>query len=225
MEITPDAKVFWQYGFVKINLTIAMTWFLMFIITIFSLLLTKKFKETGIYSRFYVTVEIILTFITKQLNDIGIANPAAYFPFIGTLFIFLTLSAILTIIPDYMPPTSSLSTTIAFSICVFIAVPFFGIKDQGVFGYLKTYFKPTVFMFPINLAGDFSRTIALAVRLFGNMMSGTMVVAILLSIAPLLFPVFLQLLGLITGLVQAYIFTILSVVYIAAAIKVREKIE
>lgn len=225
MEITPDAKVFWEYGFVKINLTILTTWILMFFITIFSLLLTKKFQKTGIYSRFYVAVEIILTFISKQLKDIGITNPLVYLPFIGTIFIFLTLSAILTIIPGYIPPTSSLSTTFAFAICVFIAVPFFGIKDQGIFGYLKTYFKPTAFMFPINVAGDFSRTLALAIRLFGNMMSGTMVVAILLSIAPLLFPVFLELLGLITGLVQAYIFTILSIVYIAAAIRSREKME
>lgn len=225
MEITPDAKVIWEFGFVKINLTILTTWALMLVITVFSILLTKKFKKTGVYSRFYVAVESILTFISKQLHDIGIVNPLTYIPFIGTIFIFLALSAILTIVPGYIPPTSSLSTTVAFAICVFIAVPFFGIKDQGVIGYFKTYFKPTAFMFPINVVGDFSRTLALAIRLFGNMMSGSMVVAILLSIAPLLFPVFLELLGLITGLVQAYIFTILSIVYIAAATKSREKLD
>lgn len=224
MEITPDTQIFWEYGFVKINLTILTTWVLMIFIVLFSMLLTKKFKNTGSYSQFYVSIEMILTFITKQLSDIGISTPLIYLPFIGTLFIFLTLSAILTIFPGYIPPTSSLSTTVAFSICVFVAVPFYGIKDQGIFGYLKTYFEPTALMFPINVAGDFSRTLALAIRLFGNMMSGTMIIAILLGIAPLLFPVFIELLGLITGLIQAYIFTILSTVYIAAAIRSRENI-
>lgn len=223
MDITPDQRIFFEYGFLKMNLTILMTWGLMALLTLFSIFLIRNFKKTGTYSRFYVSVEIIISFIHKQLKDIGIKDTLKYFPFIATLFLFLTLSAILTIIPFYIPPTSSLSTTAAFAICVFIAVPIFGIQEQGFLGYLKTYFEPTIVMFPINVAGELSRTLALAVRLFGNMMSGTMVVAILLSIAPLIFPIFLELLGLITGLVQAYIFTILSIVYIAAATRTQDK--
>lgn len=222
MEISPDESIIWQYGYLKVNLTILVTWVLMLFLVLGSFLLTRKFQKQGVYSRFYVTVEIIITFIVNQLKDIGVTSPQTYLPFIGTLFLFLSLSAILTIFPGYIPPTSSLSTTAAFAICVFVAVPLFGIRDQGVYGYLKTYFKPTPWMFPINVAGDFSRTLALAIRLFGNMMSGTMVLAITLGIAPLIFPVFLELLGLITGLVQAYIFTILSIVYIAAAIQSKD---
>ena len=113
--------------------------------------------------------------------------------------------------------TGSLSTTAALAICVFVAVPFFGITEQGLRGYLDSYLKPTVIMLPFNIISELSRTLALAVRLFGNMMSGTMILAILLTIAPLIFPIVMSALGLLTGMVQAYIFSILATVYIAAA--------
>jgi len=107
-------------------------------------------------------------------------------------------------------------------LCVFVAVPIFGIKDQGMGGYLKSYVQPTVIMLPFNIIGEFSRTLALAVRLFGNMMSGTMIIAILLTITPFIFPIFMTMLGLLTGMVQAYIFSILAAVYIAAATRTRK---
>jgi F-type H+-transporting ATPase subunit a len=103
------------------------------------------------------------------------------------------------------------------ALCVFIAVPLFGIRDQGFIGYLRTYTQPTMLMLPFNIISELSRTLALAVRLFGNMMSGGLIVAILLTITPYLFPIVMTALGLLTGLVQAYIFTILAAVYIAAA--------
>jgi F-type H+-transporting ATPase subunit a len=105
---------------------------------------------------------------------------------------------------------------------VFVAVPFFGIEEQGVRNYLKSYAKPTVVMLPFNVISELSRTLALAVRLFGNMMSGAMIIAILLTITPFIFPVFMTVLGLLTGMVQAYIFSILAAVYIAAATRVRK---
>ncbi|MEJ2004939.1 MAG: F0F1 ATP synthase subunit A, partial [Cyclobacteriaceae bacterium] len=108
-------------------------------------------------------------------------------------------------------------TTAALAICVFLAVPLFGIMETGLAGYLKTYIEPTFFMLPFNIISELSRTLALAVRLFGNMMSGGLIVSILLSIAPLFFPVMMTVLGLITGVIQAYIFSILATVYIAAA--------
>ena len=129
---------------------------------------------------------------------------------------------ICTIIPGYEPPTGSLSTTAALALCVFVAVPLFGIEDQGVGGYLKSYLKPTWVMLPFNLISEASRTLALAVRLFGNMMSGAMIIAILLTITPFIFPIFMTVLGLLTGMVQAYIFAILAAVYIAAATQSRK---
>lgn len=110
----------------------------------------------------------------------------------------------------------------AFALCVFVAVPLFGIEEQGVRVYLKSYTQPTVIMLPFNIISEISRTLALAVRLFGNMMSGTMIVGILLSITPLFFPILMTLLGLLTGMVQAYIFSVLAAVYIAAATRVRK---
>jgi F-type H+-transporting ATPase subunit a len=126
------------------------------------------------------------------------------------------------VIPGFKPPTGSLSTTAALALSVFVAVPLFGIVEQGVGGYLKTYTQPTLIMLPFNIISELSRTLALAVRLFGNMMSGVMIIGILLTITPLLFPVVMTLLGLLTGLVQAYIFSILAGVYIAAATLVRK---
>jgi F-type H+-transporting ATPase subunit a len=143
--------------------------------------------------------------------------------FIGTLFIFIAVSNLLGVIPGFRPPTGSLSTTAALAICVFFAVPVFGIASRGLGGYLKQYLQPTPFMLPFNIIGEFSRTLALAVRLFGNVMSGTMLVAILLAIIPFVFPIIMQAFGMLTGFIQAYIFAVLAMVYIASATTVQTK--
>jgi len=135
--------------------------------------------------------------------------------------LFLAMAALCTVIPGYQPPTGSLSTTVALALCVFVAVPLFGIAERGFGAYLKSYAQPTFIMLPFNIISEISRTLALAVRLFGNMMSGAMIIAILLAITPFIFPVVMMALGLLTGMVQAYIFFILATVYIAAATRVR----
>jgi F-type H+-transporting ATPase subunit a len=137
--------------------------------------------------------------------------------------LFIALSNFFIVLPWYVPPTSSLSTTTALAITVFLAVPFFGIIKSGFGGYLKTFIEPTFIMLPFNIIGQLSRTLALAVRLFGNIMSGVMIVAILLTITPLFIPIVMKLLGLLTGMVQAYIFGILATVYIAAAVQEHTK--
>jgi F-type H+-transporting ATPase subunit a len=152
---------------------------------------------------------------------VGLNQPGKYLAFLGTLFLFVAISSLCTILPGYTPPTGSLSTTVALALSVFVAVPLFGIREQGLGGYLKTYTQPTLIMLPFNIISELSRTLALAVRLFGNMMSGVMIIGILLTITPFLFPVVMTLLGLLTGMVQAYIFSILAAVYIAAAIRQR----
>jgi F-type H+-transporting ATPase subunit a len=130
------------------------------------------------------------------------------------------MASLCTIIPGYEPPTGSLSTTAALALCVFVAVPLFGIEERGLSAYLKSYVQPTLIMLPFNIISEISRTLALAVRLFGNMMSGAMIIGILLAITPFIFPVVMMALGLLTGMVQAYIFFILATVYIAAAPRV-----
>lgn len=221
--MSPDDTVFWSHGFVNLNLTIVTTWVIMLIMVLGAWFVTRKL-QTGIeISRWQCILEMIVLSISKQVKEIGLQQAKKYIPFIGTLFLFIGISNILIIIPGYQPPTGSLSTTAALAISVFLAVPFFGIQEGGIRNYLKTYLQPTWLMLPFNLIGEFTRTLALAVRLFGNIMSGGMIAAILLSIAPFIFPMLMEILGLLTGIVQAYIFSVLATVYIAGAVQVREK--
>jgi len=223
MKLSPDQTIFWQHGFITINLTLVTTWALMLVLIIAARLVTRKLKTDINISRWQCMLEIIVTGINNQIKDIGLKNPKEYIGFIGTLFIFIGTANLCIIFPGYTPPTASLSTTAALALCVFIAVPFFGISKSGLSGYLKSYLKPTFIMLPFNLISEVSRTLALAVRLFGNAMSGGMIVAILLSISPFIFPVIMNALGLLTGMVQAYIFSILATVYITAAVQDSKK--
>jgi F-type H+-transporting ATPase subunit a len=217
VRITPDQLILWQYGFLKLNATIVTTWGLMLLLGLGAHLITRKLTSELIPSRWQAALEILITGIDAQIKEVGLSVPERYIGFIGTLFIFIATANLLTLVPGYTPPTSSLSTTAALALCVFVAVPVFGIGRRGWRAYLKSYLQPTVIMLPFNLISELSRTLALAVRLFGNMMSGTMIIAILLTITPYIFPVALTALGLLTGLVQAYIFSILATVYVTAA--------
>ena len=222
MRLSPDEMIFWHHGFLKLNATIVFTWALMLVLAVGSKLVTRKLSHGLKRSRWQNLLEMIVTGIEKQIKEVGLSQPQKYLGFLGTLFLFLALAGVCTIIPGYEPPTASLSTTTALALCVFVAVPFFGVVEQGVGNYLKSYVKPTFIMLPFNIISEFSRTLALAVRLFGNMMSGAMIVAILLTIVPFIFPIIMTLLGLLTGMVQAYIFSILAAVYIAAATRARK---
>lgn len=222
MHLSPDEIILWQYGFFKLNATIVSTWGLMLGLAVGSKLVTRKLFAGAKRSRGQDFLEIIVSSIQKQIEEVGIPHPERYIGFLGTLFLFVASAALGTIIPDYEPPTGSLSTTIALALCVFVAVPLYGIADQGIGGYLKSYAEPTLMMLPFNIISELSRTMALAIRLFGNMMSGTMIIAILLTITPFLFPIVMTALGLLTGMVQAYIFSILAAVYIAAAMRTRK---
>ncbi len=225
MTINPDGIILFQWGWFTINATILFTWLVMFLLTFGSWLVTRKLTSEGELSRWQNLLEVLVNGIEGQIREVSRQEPGPYLPFVGTLFIFIAISNILTIVPGYTPPTSSLSTTAALAMCVFIAVPVFGIAHQGILNYLKQYLQPSFFMLPFNIIGELSRTMALAVRLYGNMMSGTVIVAILLTITPLIFPVVMQALGLLTGLIQAYIFAILAMVYIASASKAHQEIE
>lgn len=224
MTINPDEIILLQWGWFTINSTIFFTWLVMFLLTFGSWLVTRKLTSEGELSRWQNLLEVIVQGINSQIREVSRRDPGPYLPFVGTLFIFIATSNILAIVPGYTPPTSSLSTTAALAICVFIAVPVFGIANQGLVNYLRQYLQPTIFMLPFNIIGELSRTLALAVRLYGNIMSGTIIVGILLTITPLIFPIVMQALGLLTGLIQAYIFAILAMVYIASANQAQQEI-
>ena len=220
MRLSPDEMILWQHGFLKLNGTIAFTWGLMLVLAVGSKLITRKLSTGLTRSRWQNLLEIVVTGIEKQIEDDGLPHPKTYLGFLGTLYLFVAAASLCTIIPGYEPPTGSLSTTAALALCVLVAVPLFGIEEQGLAGYLKSYVEPTVIMLPFNIISEVSRTLALAVRLFGNMMSGVMIIGILLTITPFVFPIVMTTLGLLTGMVQAYIFTILAAVYIAAATRI-----
>lgn len=222
MRISPDDLIFWQYGAVKLNSTIVTTWVLMAVLAVGAWLVTRSLVIGTRVSPWQALLEIIVITIKNQIRDVGLRRPEKYIGFLATLFLFIAAANLGTILPLYEPPTSSLSTTAALAICVFAAVPFYGTLENGLFGYLKSYLHPTFIMLPFNIISELSRTLALAIRLFGNMMSGTMITGILLTITPLLFPIVMTLLGLLTGMVQAYIFSILATVYITAATRARE---
>lgn len=217
MQLSPDEHIFWQYGFIKLNATIVFTWALMLVLAVGSKIITGKLATGLKRSRWQNLLEIVVVAMENQIAEVGLREPRRFLGFIGTLFLFVAIASLCTIIPGFKPPTGSLSTTVALALCVFVVVPLFGIEDQGLIGYFKSYLEPTVIMLPFNIIGEISRTLALSVRLFGNMMSGEMIIGILLTITPYIFPIVMTLLGLLTGMVQAYIFSVLATVYIAAA--------
>lgn len=217
IRISPDSWELFRVGPVAVNATIAFTWLVMLVLVVGSWLVTRRLSTGPEISRWQNLLEVLVTGMRDQIRAVSRQDPGIYLPFVGTLFLFIAASNLLAIVPGFRPPTGSLSTTTALAICVFVAVPAFGIAQQGLLRYLRHYLRPTPLMLPFNVIGEVSRTIALAVRLYGNMMSGTVLAAILLSLVPFLFPVLMQLLGLLTGMIQAYIFAVLATVYIASA--------
>lgn len=220
MDITPDHLTIFRWGFVQLNATIVYTWAVMILLILAARIAARKLRLDGPRSRWQNAIEAIVIAIRTQIREVsGRGGSDDYLPFIGTLFLFIAVSNVLHIVPGWHAPTGSLSTTAGLAICVALSVPLFGIRKAGLRGYLHHYLSPVFFMLPIHMISEISRTIALAVRLFGNIMSGSMIVGVLLAVAPLFFPVLIQALDLIVGLIQAYIFAILAMVYIAAAIR------
>ncbi len=223
MEITPDNIIFWQYGFFKLNATIVFSWLVMAILVIVSWLVTRRLTVGPDISRWQSTLESIVSFMYGQISDIARQHAREILPFAGTLFLFISLSNFLVIVPKYHPPTGSLSTTAGLALCVFIASPVYGIAYSSVSGYFRHFVTPTWFMLPFKVLSEISRTIALAIRLFGNVMSGTMAGAILLLIVPLIAPVAMHALELLIGQVQAFIFAVLATVYVASGIRTQQR--
>lgn len=223
MNIDPSEIVYFEQGFVRITATLVFTWIIMAVLTVSAFFLTRNLKADGKIGKRQNAMEALLTMIDDQISEISQGESEKILPFAGTLFIFILTSVLLSLIPGFISPAGSLNTTIALALCVFFAVPAYGIESKGIKSYLKDYLKPTWIMLPFNIISEISRALSLAIRLYGNVMSSSIIVGILVTIVPLLFPVALQLLGLLTGVIQAYIFAVLAVVYISAALKNRDK--
>lgn len=215
MNMSPDEPL-WQWEFLILNRTILFTWLIMGLLTCGSWVVTRRLSTSARLSRGQNLIEVLVLGLKNQIQDVSQQDPGPFLPFVGTLFLFIVVSNILSIVPGYEAPTSSLSTTAALATCVFIAVPIYGIARQGIADYLKQYLQPSFLMLPFNIIGELSRTLALAVRLYGNIMSGGVIGAILLGFVPLFVPILMQAFGLLTGIIQAYIFAVLAMVYIAS---------
>ena len=223
MRLSPDEIIFWQYGFFKLNATIVFTWGLMFVLAVGSKLITRRLSIGLERSRWQNLLEIVVTAIEKQIEEVGLSQPRKYHRLSGH-----TLPVRRHGRPLHRHSRLPAADRLAVDYCGTGAVRVRGRavvryrRSRGLGAYLASYAKPTFIMLPFNIISEISRTLALAIRLFGNMMSGTMIIGILLSITPFIFPIVMTALGLLTGMVQAYIFFILATVYIAAATRARK---
>lgn len=222
MEISPDNIIYFVRSPLVFNATLVFTWLTMALLVGVAAWVTRRLLVRPPLPRWQNVLELLVDGIYQQIKDITQQDPEPYLSFVGTLFLFIVTANLLAVVPGYQAPTGSLSTTTALALCVFVAVPIYGIRQQGLGRYLKSYLEPTPIMLPFQIIGEFSRTLALAVRLFGNIMSGNLLAAILLSLVPLFVPVVMQVLGLVFGIIQAYVFAILALVYIASATSVQQ---
>jgi len=209
------------------------TWFVMAVLVGASWLIARRLRLEPPVSKWQHALETVVEAIDAQIGEASGEEGHRYLAFVGALFLFIAGGVVLGLLPSlswgpsgfvfFCPPAAQVETAVALALCVFFAVPYYAIRRRGVRHWLATYVQPSPLMLPFNLVGDVSRTVALAARLFGNMMSGTVIGALLLAIAPLFFPVIMQLFGLLTGIIQAYIFAILAVVYIASAVHIERR--
>ena len=163
-------------------------------------------------------LELIVGAIEDQIQGTMRVAPQPYVPMIGTLFLFILAANWSSLVPGVEPPTAHIETDAALGLIVFCSIIYFGIRARGVGGYLRTFAEPSIVMIPLNLVETFTRTFSLIVRLFGNVMSGVFIIGIILSLAGLLVPIPLMALELLIGAIQAYIFTVLAMVFIGSAL-------
>jgi F-type H+-transporting ATPase subunit a len=241
MDLSPDQVVYWRWGVFVLNATIVHTWIAMAVLLAAAWSVGRALRTVPAaasdaagdpthdptddttallpHSRLQSGLEALVQGIRDQIEEVAPGESGRLLPFLGTLFLLIFTANVLAIVPFYAPPTGSLSTTSALAICVFFAVPAFGIARTGILEYLRNYLRPSPLMLPFHVIGELSRTVALAVRLFGNMMSGSLLSGLLLALTPLFLPIALQALGLLTGVVQAYVFAILALIYIASGVR------
>lgn len=212
--LLPD--ILFHIGPVPISRAVVTTWALMFAILIFLVLVLRHPKKDPGPAQ--AALEIVVLAIASQLRDVLGRDPWPFMPLLASLFLFLCLANLTAVVPGASPPTGHIETPAALALIVFLSVHVFGVKVRGTGRYLRHYLEPNPFLLPLNVLSELTRTFSLMIRLFGNMMSHEFVIAIVVFLAGLLVPIPFLLLGILIGIIQAYIFTILATVYIAAAV-------
>lgn len=202
-----------QWNDFYINATIFNSWLVIAIITLVSWLTTRSLSTRKQVSKWQTALESLVLWLQNEANETSGSRTNQYLAMAMGLFCFILVCNLLTFIPWFRPPTASISTTMALAAIVFLAIPYFSIKNAGIKGYLKKFIDPIPLMLPMNIFSEFFSIFAMGLRLFGNMLSGVMFASILSAFVPFVAPLTMQTLGLLTGSIQAYIFALLAVVY------------
>ena len=217
MQASPlSSTVLFQVGPVDITRPVVTTWAIMLVITAASWAVTRRLGSRP--DRRQAALEAIVTGVLAQIGDVIRRDARPLLPLIGTLFIFLVTANLSGVLPGVEAPTSKIETPAALALIVFCAVHYFGVREKGPLGYLASFAQPKLVMLPLNIVSEITRTFSLMVRLFGNIMSGEFVIALVVALAGLFVPIPLMALEILIGLVQAYIFTVLATVFIGAAV-------
>jgi F-type H+-transporting ATPase subunit a len=206
----------WNVGPVAVTEPVIVTWIIMAFLVAFAAAVTPRLDPVP--SKTQTFLEVIVSAVDDQIRSTMLVEPGPYRAFIGTIFIFILVANWSSLIPGMEPPTAHLETDAAFAALVFCATVFYGVRSRGLSGYLATFAEPTWIMIPLNIVEQFTRIFSLIVRLFGNIMSGVFIGAIVLSLAGLLVPIPFMALDVLTGAIQAYIFSVLAMVFIGAAV-------
>jgi len=203
---------------IKIYDTLIMTWIIMALVGGFSCFWSRRLSIWG-PSRVQTAMELFVEWITSEIKGVIGFSPEKFLTLLGSLLLFIAASALLPIVPKAKAPTVDVNTTMALATVVFFSVPWYGIRHNGWKNYFGGYLQPKKFMLPLNILQELSRTMSLAIRLFANCLSGGFIAAITLFLLGLIAPIIFQVLGILTGLIQAYVFMLLTLVYIGAAVR------
>jgi F-type H+-transporting ATPase subunit a len=211
-----SSTVLFSLGPIAITRPVVTTWAIMTVLALASWLGTRRLSLRP--DRRQAVIEIFVAGLRSQIQDVIRKEARPFLPLLGTLFIFLVVANLSGVLPGVEAPTGKLETPAALALIVFLAVHYFGVRGKGLLGYLASFAKPKLVMLPLNIVSEITRTFSLMMRLFGNVMSGEFMIALVVALAGLFVPIPLMALEILVGVVQAYIFTILATVFIGAAV-------
>lgn len=216
-----ESAILFHLGRVPIAQSVVTTSAIVVVLGLVSWASTRHLQDVP--GRWQAALEAMVGWVADQVRDVVRRDPEPFLPILGTLFLFIAVANLSTIVPGVKSPTASLETPGALALVVFFSAHFYGVRARGLKRYLGSYLKPNPLLLPLNIVSEITRTFSLMVRLFGNMMSHELVLGILATIAGLLVPIPFMALGLLVGLIQAYIFSILATLFVGAAVGAVEK--
>lgn len=217
------SPVMFRVGPIPITKEVVTTWAIVAVLGLAAYLSTRRLEIRP--GRLQAALEALVTLLEDQIRAVVRRDPAPFVGFVGTLFVFIAVSNLSSLVPGVSAPTASIETPAALAAIVFLAVHVYGIREKGLWRYLKAYAQPNALMLPLNVMSEITRTFSLMIRLFGNMMSHEFIIGMVVVLAGILVPIPFMALGILIGLIQAYIFAILATVFIGAATETLERPE